>query len=282
MRQIIACIDTSRSAQGVCQAAAWFGHRLDTSVMALHVLDRADNAAMSDLTGAIGLGAREHLLKELAELDHQRSKLAVEQGQLMLDAACDEIRAAGHDRTEARQLHASLADALEDLSEQTRVVILGRQGKTHEAASDAVGSQLETVVRLSQHPVLVIPQTFTEPRQAVIAYDASPTAKRMLSRLCQSPLLQDLPIRLVMAASQTPEHRDQLQGAQDELQAAGYKCSVDLLDSEPLVALASLTQTPDTLLCMGAFGHSRLREFLIGSTTNETLRRAKCSVLMIR
>ena len=68
MSQIIACIDASKSAHSVCDATAWCSQRLSAPALALHVLDKDESLALSDLTGAIGLGAREHLLKELAEL----------------------------------------------------------------------------------------------------------------------------------------------------------------------------------------------------------------------
>ena len=282
MTHIIACIDTSNSAHGVCSASGWISQRLDVPVLALHVLERVASDAMGDLTGAIGLGAREELLFELAELDHQRSKLAMAQGKIMLEAACKEIITAGAVQVNPLQLHSTLPEALMDQAPDTRVIVLGRQGKTHEAASDSVGSQLETVVRLSEHPVLVIPKEFTQPTRAVIAYDASATAQRMLTRLAASPILQGLDIELLMAASDSPEHHAQLRAAQAQLSEAGYTATTSLEADEALSVLKSVSADPATLLCMGAFGHSRIREFLIGSTTNETLRQAKSSVLLIR
>ena len=281
MSQIIACIDTSPSAQGVCQASAWCGLRLSAPVLALHAIERNELAHV-DLTGAIGLGAREHLLAELAELDHQRAKLAIEQGRVMLSAAEQEIQAAGHLDTESMQQHASLSEALSDLSESTRVVVLGRQGQDHAEPSQAVGSQLETIVRLAEHPVLVTPRVFQTPTQAVIAYDGSATAERMLDRLCASPLLKSLPIEVVLAGTDDEPHQEIVRRATEKLAAANLQARSRILNEEPLLAIRELAQQPDTLLCMGAYGHSRIREFLIGSTTTETLRHAKCSVLLIR
>lgn len=282
MSQIIACIDASKSAHSVCDATAWCSQRLSAPALALHVLDKDESLALSDLTGAIGLGAREHLLKELAELDHQRAKIAMEQGKIMLAAAEAQMRKQGCQEVASRQLHASLPEALLDMAPHTRVVVLGRQGQSHERAQDAVGSQLETILRLSEHPVWVTPSEFVPPTRVTIAYDASPTAQRMLTRLAASPLLNDLPIQLLMAASDTPDHQAQLKAAQAELAEGGKNAQIQLTDDEPLGALRSAASDPATLLCMGAFGHSRIREFLVGSTTNATLRHAHCSVLMVR
>lgn len=281
MRQIVACIDNSSSAQGVCHAAAWFGQRLKSPVTALHAIERTDLATL-DMTGTIGLGTREHLLAELTELDHQRAKLAIEQGRGMLEAACSEIQTAGHADTHPLQKHAALPDALADLQDETRLVILGRQGQDHAQPEHAVGSQLETVARLSKPPILVTAKQFTEPTRAVIAYNGTDTCRRMLTRLCQSPLLQDLPIELVMAGADNEVNQATLSEAGSELETAGHIVSAQLIPEDPLIVLRDLSARADGLLCMGAWGQPRLKEFLLGSTTTETLRHAKCSVLLIR
>ena len=85
-----------------------------------------------------------------------------------------------------------------------------------------------------------------------------------------------------MAASDTPDHQAQLKAAQAELAEGGKNAQIQLTDDEPLGALREAASDPANLLCMGAFGHSRIREFLVGSTTNATLRHAHCSVLMVR
>ena len=60
------------------------------SLTLLHVLDKEKYPASADLSGNIGLGSREHLLEELAMLDAQRAKLALEHGQHMLEKLASE------------------------------------------------------------------------------------------------------------------------------------------------------------------------------------------------
>lgn len=73
--KIVACIDGSRAAPAVCDFAAWASRHMETPLMLLHVLDEARFPAEPDLAGSIGLGSREQLLDELAELDRKRAKL---------------------------------------------------------------------------------------------------------------------------------------------------------------------------------------------------------------
>mgnify|MGYP000561906681 CR=1 FL=1 len=80
MTNIFACIDGSPAMTAVCDAAAWAAANNGLPVTLLHVLEKNEYEGESDLSGAIGLGSREQLLEELAELDHRRSRLAQEQG----------------------------------------------------------------------------------------------------------------------------------------------------------------------------------------------------------
>ena len=57
--------------------AAWCAMQLAVPLELLHVLERhPERGAPDDLSGAIGLGAQEHLLKGPSELDARRSMLA--------------------------------------------------------------------------------------------------------------------------------------------------------------------------------------------------------------
>ena len=81
-RHVTACIDGSAYSEAVCDAAAWASLRLEIGLTFVHVIDKTGRAAESDVSGQIGLGSREHLLSELAQLDEQRARLEREQGRI--------------------------------------------------------------------------------------------------------------------------------------------------------------------------------------------------------
>ena len=71
----------------------------------LHVLEKNEFEWQADLSGNIGLGSREHLLKELAELDHQRSRLAHERGRVLLNSGKVYLADLGMTAIETLQRH---------------------------------------------------------------------------------------------------------------------------------------------------------------------------------
>jgi nucleotide-binding universal stress UspA family protein len=103
------------------------------------------------------------------------------------------------------------------------------------------------------------------------------------ARLARHPLVAGLPVRVAMVAPETTLARQQLKEAQVSLQAAGATAETELVTGEPQQVLPELVkrQSP-ALRVMGAFGHSRLRQWLFGSTTTSVLRLSELPVLILR
>lgn len=281
--KIVAGIDGSRAALAVCDAAAWASKQLDADILALHVLEKAEYPSETDLSGNLVLGAREYLLEELAELDRQRNKVALEQGKLQLKAAKERIEAAGVTRVTTKQRHDRVVDTLLDLESDIRLLIMGRQGEAHDDEVNVVGSHLENVIRVMKQPILITTREFTAPARFMLAYDGSKTAEKALERVAQSPLLAGLPCHLVMVGNETDEHRQQLANAAGKLEAAGFEVTTALRAGEVTPTLLDYKVENDIeLTVMGTRGHSRLRRFFVGSTTTEFLRRTSRLTLLLR
>jgi len=283
MSYVMGCIDGSRSAVAVCDYAAWASQRLGAPLRFLHVLDHPRATASSDLSGTIGLGSREHLLEELAALDEKRGRLALEQGRLLLAAARERAAAHGVAAPETCQRHGDLVESLVELEPDTRLLVIGKQGETGASLGQQIGRQLEGVIRTMHRPVLVTPPEFTAPRSAMLAFDGSATARKGVEMLAGSPLLKGMPIHLVMVGSNTGAAAAQLDQAREELENAGYRAPVAIRagDVEPTLHGYQAEHGID-LLVMGAYGHSRIRQFLVGSTTTSMLRTTRTPLLLLR
>lgn len=281
--QIIACIDGSRSATAVCLWSAWAAFRLEAPLKLLHVLEKSALPATADLSGSIGLGSREDLMYELIKLDEQRSRIANEQGKHLLSAAKELILS--HAETEpARyeiktcQRHGSLVESLTDLENDTRLVVMGRQGEISSQLSQ-VGSQLENVVRVLHTPVLVPVGEFNAPQKIMFAYDGSETGQKALERLSISPLFKGLNCDLVMVGG----NKEQLIAAQTKLHDAGIDTTPYQLQGDVEQALKKHIEMKQVdMIIMGAYGHSRLRQFLLGSHTSRMLSQSPVSLLLLR
>jgi nucleotide-binding universal stress UspA family protein len=280
MTDVIACIDGTTVSHAVADYAAWASQCLAAPLILLHVLDKSEYPIKSNLSGNIGLGSREALLEELASLDEQRGKLAMEQGRLILEEAQRRAIAAGVINPITHQRRGSLVETLVDLEQDIRLLVLG---KHEENLNEHIGSRLEDVVRTMHRPILVTTMQFKLPRRVMLAFDGSATTRKGVEMVAGSPLFRGLPCHLVMVGTDSAHARAQLAWAKTTLEAAGFDAPAHLIPGEVERALCDYRAGHDIdVLIMGAYGHSVVRRFLVGSTTTNMMRNATVPVLLLR
>lgn len=283
MEQIIGCVDGSKVTQSVCDASVWMAQILDRPLTLLHALEHEDLPMTGDLSGSIGLGARDDLLNELIELESQRANLELKQGKLMLEAVAARAQDAGIQRVETLQRHGGLVETLEDLADATRAVIIGRQGEAHTGFPEALGSHIESVIRSVKTPVLVVAEQFQVPTEVMFAFDGSETAERVLTRMTESPLFQSLSIHLVMVQTGDANQVEAFEAARMQIEGSGLSVKAERLNGTVTEALVQYQQAHHIdLTVMGAYGHSRIRQLLVGSQTTRMLERSETPVLFMR
>lgn len=282
--RVLAAIDASGYTDSVSRWAAWAAARLDAPLEYLHVLDRhPEAAAIADFSGNLALDARKKLLQDLVAVDESRSKVGQERGRLLLQQA-KAIAADAHGvAAETRLRHGSLVDTLTELETDVRLFVLGKRGEHADFAKGHLGGQLERVVRAMHRPLLVASREFTEVKRVLIAFDGSPTTRKGVEMVAASPLFRGLEIRLVTVGTAHDASLAQLRWALDALAAAGLDAHGEFLDGEPEVAIAEhVRDARIDLLVMGAYGHSRIRQLIVGSTTTTMLRTCRVPVLLLR
>ncbi|MFC3284915.1 universal stress protein [Litchfieldella rifensis] len=281
--QVMAAIDGSQFSTAVCDAAAWASLALAAPLTFLHVVDNHPQTAEADLSGNIGLGSREHLLEELASLDEKRARLAQEQGRLMLEAAKSRAIENGVAEPGIRQRNGELVETLAELEDDIRLLVIGKRGEAAHKASEHLGSNLERVVRSLHRPILVVPEAFETPRQVLIAFDGSKTTRKGVEMVAKSPLFRGISCHVVMVGAEVADMRSQLDWALMTLNDAGFEAHGEIRAGEVEESLRSYQQEHAIdLLVMGAYGHSRIRHLLVGSTTTGMLRKATVPVLLLR
>lgn len=282
--KILACIDHSPYSTSVCDYAAWAAIRLGSPLEFIHVLNRhPEKAQRIDFSGSIGLGAQESLLEDLSNLDEQRSKVAQEAGRQLIEAAKKRVIASGVTDAEGRQRSGELVETLVEMEETARLFVLGKRGETAGQAVQHLGSNLERVARGLHRPILVVTEAFRLPEKFMIAFDGSATTRKGVEMIASSPLFRDMPCHVVMAAARTAATEEHLQWAQNTLQGRGFEVVTAMVDGDAETVLSDYVKDQQIdVLIMGAYGHSRIRQLLVGSTATTMLRTSSIPVLLLR
>jgi len=279
---VLSYIDASSFSEAVCDYSAWITKAIDMPLKLLHTIDNHSFPAVTDLSGAIGLGARSDLLEELTELEQSRGKLLIKKGQIMLDAAKKHVQSQGIENVITKQRHGSLSESLVELEKQIRVLVIAVRGEEHNDHIDH-GSQLETLIRSLHKPILVVNKEFSLPKKIMLAYNGKAASKKVVQMVANSKLFKNLPCHLVNVSNDKERSSALLQEASNVLSAGGIEHISMTLTGKIDDALIEYRAEQDIdLTLMGAASHHRVRDFLLGSFTAKMLERTKRPLLLLR
>lgn len=185
------------------------------------------------------------------------------------------------------------------------LIVLGSHGRSA-IARFFVGSVAERVARHAPCPVLVARPRRAEIREIVVGVDASDAASRAAEWLGHLPLLPGCEIRLVtvlpnmreisrecfmvtppLAHRTMPFHEWQREKAQARLKnlAAGLPGApvTELRSGDPDEELVNVALDEGAdLIAVGSEEHKGAERFLLGSISENLVRRAPCSVLIVK
>jgi nucleotide-binding universal stress UspA family protein len=282
-KALIALVDGSAYAESVCHHAAWIAGATGLKVKIYHVMEPSEVSGKRDLSGAIRLGARSRLLEQLSELDAERAKLAHEHGRAILEDAKAIVEAGGGIEVETRLRQGDLIETVTAKEDRGEMLVIGKRGVTAGLAAPHLGSNLERVVRASHKPVFIANRAYAPVQKVLVAFDGGASSLKAVDYISRSPLFAGLAITLVFAGRETPEIRKVLDNAVATLKAGGFTAETLVREGEPEAVLGEITAgDAHDLLVMGAYGHSRIRTLIIGSTTTEMIRVCQVPVLVIR
>ena len=269
MNKIITCIDGSIYSDDVCNAGIWAAKKLNKSILLLHAIEKKNTAEVDDLSGAIGLGARSSLLNELALLDEQRSKLALQVGQEMLQHAYELASQKGCELIEKTQRHSDIVEAICDLESDARLVVVGRSG--------------EQIIRQVHTPVLIANKNFTEPKSFMLAYDGRETADKAVKRIIDGGLLHNLTCHLVTVKNSKADLLDKFKHTESMLVESGFEVKSSILEGNIFSSLMDYKSKHNVeMLVMGAFSRSKIAQAFLGSNTLKMIENTHLPLVILR
>ena len=281
MEKVLVCIDGSHYAESCCRHASWVARRLSLPIEIVYVTDlrQFEVPFIADLSGSLGLQPYQSIMGELQSLEEKKSAIVLAQ-------ATEYLRESGFEG-EIRKTHKTgfLVDSLGDLEETASLVVIGKRGENANFATEHLGSTMERVARAATKPCLVASRAFREIRKAMLAYQDVQSCRAAIDYIKRSGLFADAEVHLVSVARTDNEAAvlEDLKEAESRLEESGVRPVTQMLHGVVAPTLANYAKESGIdLLLMGAYGHSRIRHLIIGSTTTEILRDCRLPTLLFR
>ncbi len=268
MIKILSAIDTSEHAATVMEYSCFIAPALNARVTGMCVIEtkKIEGPLLRDYLSTVGLdagldykGTVKRFLQMKSEELLERFRAECAAREIEFDAVIDE---------------GIVTRSIASHAESVDLVILGRRGEHAEWHASPLGGAVEGVIRSTPQPVLITPRKFRPIRRAMIAYDGSAFAKdafELAARIHRATRLEG-----IVVTAQPERDEDELARVEAEVRElctkheSPFRFEAREGDAAQVIPKAARELEVD-LVVMGAYGHSKIREMILGSTTQQVL-----------
>lgn len=185
---------------------------------------------------------------------------------------------------ECQRLDGSPAEIICELGRQVDLIIMGERGDYAKWDVTILGATLESVSRQCHTPLMVVDKTFNELKNVIVAYDSSEYSNKALKLAAHFAEGLKLPIEILTIGNDENFRKECLNEAKKYLEPYQFEAQYRHEAGHAAEVIIEVTKNVSdySLLVMGSYGHSRIREAILGSTTVEVMRNAAKPILMAK
>ncbi len=275
IKQILVPTDGSTYASIGVAYCVELAKRHSASLVGLHVVDikLLEGPFLRDISASLGTAPYVNYQNNISLLLEERGKAALGS----FAERCEKEGVA----FESQQVVGSVTHSIVEHSKLADLLVMGRGGEHGEWLNGLMGSTTEAVVRHAQCPVLVTEREEAGLQRILVAYDGSDHSRSALQFATNMAEAWGVPFEVLMVGKEGSAAV--AKEAKSYLEAHELEIEYTLLEGDPREVILDYAKEREAdLIVMGAYGHSRVRELLLGSTTHYVLNHAPCPVLLAR
>ncbi|GAB4376305.1 MAG: universal stress protein [Calditrichia bacterium] len=173
------------------------------------------------------------------------------------------------------------------ICEKARLVdllILGARGEFARWSDKMLGATVEAISRLSIKPLFITPKKYIELKKLLVAYDGSENASKALTLAAHFASVLKLPLTILNVNNSDEEAHRIIHEAREYLSAHDIpELNERIVAGDAAEKIVEVAHNEGfDLIIMGSYGHSRIREAILGSQTVQVMRKANVPILMAR
>jgi nucleotide-binding universal stress UspA family protein len=256
----------------------YIASKFDATITGLHVIDvyMIQGPIITDISGAVGMPPYDGFFEAIETSLNEKA-------QFILNDFQQRCQKNGF-VAEVKKTIGKIDQIIVEEAQRADLVLMAKKGEHfHLKEGGLLGSVAEAVIRNCGKPVMVTPEKFHEIESMGIAYDGSTPAKKALKLSLEISDQAAWPLTVVIITADAKK-ADKLCTEAEEL-AGRYTTDCEIIvlqgkESEEI--LKFIREGSVELMVMGAYGHNRLREFFLGSTTSNVIRKSPIPVLLTK
>lgn len=275
IKKILVPTDGSAYSQAGVDYAVSLARQHASQLHGLYVVDvrLLEGPFLRDLSASLGTAPFVNYQNNVALILEERGKAAL----TAFGNACQEAGVP----SETTQMTGQVTGCIVEQGQLADLIVMGRGGEHGDWLDGVLGSTTEGVVRRAKRPVLVTGRADAKIGQVVVAYDGSAHAKQALH--IAAALAETWGGSYAVVTVSLERAQERLDEARSYLAAHAIEVDYAAREGDPRETILQYCEENNAdLLVMGAYGHSKVREMLLGSTTAYLINHAKCPVLLTR
>jgi nucleotide-binding universal stress UspA family protein len=279
MSCILCCVDGKNYSQSACDYAVMISNNMKLPLKILNIVEHSSKSDKLDLSGNIKLGEKDDILEKLTNKESIKSKQIIKEGKDLLLSLKEKALITCEQDIILMQVHGDVLDNILELQDEITILIIGI--KSHD--KNKIGENVKDIIRELNKPILLVNNEFKTPKKILIAYNGSDESKKILETTVKNPIFKDVTRDIVNINDDKIFSKKILDEAKKIYvkQEIDVKTSVLSGDAKSEI-LTYMDQNNCDILAMGAFGHSRIKEFIFGSFTSEIITQSKKPILLFR
>ncbi len=196
---------------------------------------------------------------------------------------CSELLTKEKVNFKTEKLVGSPVEQLLEKSQIADLVIMGKRGEFERWDNDELGATVQAISRNLTKPLLVVKKSARPCSKILLGYDGSDHAGKALQITAQMAEGCQAEVMIISVTNDKDFGESCCQEAKDYLSSYSIKMSSLVIPGDPGKEMVHFAQTNEIdLIAIGAFGHSRIREAILGSTTEHILRFSLSPVLLAK
>ncbi len=265
--------------KSVCEYGVFVSNSAKLPLRFINIVEHHHRSKNLDLSGNIALGAKDDLLEKLSNEEEIESKTTIKSGRELLNKLELQAKQKSQADVSIAQIHGEVVENLLELKNDISLLILG----VSDTSEHTIGENVKEIIREVHQPVLLVNSEFTQPKKIMIAYNGSHESKQILQIVANNPFFGDVE-RTIVTVDKNPTRGEKLLSEAKEIfENKNIPVETKLFDTTAKEAILEEFETGNyDILVMGAYSHSRMKEFMFGSLTSYILENIKKPILLYR
>lgn len=277
IKNILVPLDGSEHSKAALEYGLWLAQKFNGALFGQHVIDTVsvEGTYFHDISGSLGFEPYLDFATRMREVLEERGKVILEE----FSRRCRE-RGLRHEEFLDMGI---VPNEICERSKMADLVVLGHRGINEEFSTGLLGGTAESVTRSCPRPILVSTKRFKEIERPLLAYDGSQRASAAMESAAEFCTQLKLPLTVLYVPREEKMGEKVLQEARSYLGPYGIEARYELARGYPEQKIIDyLVNLSYDLLFIGAYGHRRIIEMVLGSTTEYVLRKSPCPVFLNR